>query len=71
MPFYSQWDGFSGKSFHAMVVSGYRYEDTKPNDESYYSVYLMDPNEETPQLLQYKDSYTINGKLYSWEGSAR
>ncbi len=71
MPFYTHWENFSGDSAHAMVVSGYRYEDTKPNDESYYSIYLMDPNKKAVQMLQYRDSYTINGRLYNWEGSAR
>ena len=70
-PFYSYWLELSEKSAHAMVVSGYRYENAKPNDESYYCIYLMDPNESTIQLLQYRDNYTIGKSLYTWEGSAR
>ena len=71
MPFYSHWENLRGTAAHSMVICGYHYENTKPNDESYYSIYLMDPNEQTIQLLQYRDSYTVAKELYSWEGSGR
>lgn len=70
LPFYSRWATLNEDAFHAMVIRGYRYDNAQPNNEQLYSIILMDPNEKTPQILQYRSSYTISKRLYSWEGSA-
>ena len=66
-PFYSQWTtSASGAAAHAMVVSGYRYDQANPSNSSSYGIYVMDPNHGTNQLISYGGTYTINGNPYTW-----
>ena len=67
-PAYTSWT--NGTSAHAMVLSGYRYENTAPNNASYYGIYVMDPNKGNNVLISYNGTYTINGSSYSWTISA-
>ena len=67
-PAYTSWTASS--SAHAMVLSGYRYENTAPNNTAYYGIYAMDPNNGNNVLVSYNGTYTINGNSYSWSNSA-
>lgn len=65
-PCYTRWENSSSSTGHAMVLCGYRYQSEKSNNSDYYGIYLMDPNEKSFQLASYGDTYTLNGKTFSW-----
>lgn len=65
-PCYTRWLNDESNVGHAMVLCGYRYQDTDPNNSSYYGIYLMDPNKDSIQLVSYNSTYTINSKEYEW-----
>ncbi len=66
-PCYMRWVNDADNIGHAMVLCGYRYQDTAPNDSSLYGIYLMDPNMDSIQLVTYDSTYTIGSVAYSWD----
>lgn len=71
-PAYTGWTTTAGAAGHAMVLKGYLYENTDPNNTAYYSIYVMDPNYSTTTttLISYNGTYSINGNPYSWTSTA-
>lgn len=70
-PCYMRWVNDENNIGHAMVLCGYRYENTAPNDTSLYGIYLMDPNRNSIQLITYGSTSQINDNEYSWDQTLR
>lgn len=63
-PFYTRWHIPARKSFHAMVIFGYDYENT---NDSNRRIYLMDPNCSSMVITSHTGSYSATyGESMAW-----
>ncbi|MCD8107468.1 MAG: hypothetical protein LUE20_05840 [Oscillospiraceae bacterium] len=69
-PFCTQWEPPETSTYaaHVMVVCGYYYDPSYPDDSSYYYMKLMDPNNTSSYItIEYGGTHTLNNVEYSWE----